>query len=150
MTSTWTFIVRDLDDFKKRGLSAWYTFITKPNGINPYTGKTVDDYLAEGYTVLSEEEFDSILQKQEDSLCGDWKEETEEQYNDSLNVLPPLKWYDGGFYVSEAYTSNIYSYHQKWNGRFYSSLQRSSTPRAEIIESLKRYIETNEMKGESK
>ena len=147
MKTEWIYIVRDLDDFKKRGLSAWYAMINKSSGRDLYTGKTVEDYRAEGYAILSGEEFSSILTAADDALCGDWKEETEEQYEYALNVLPPMKWHDGGFCVSEAYTSNIYDFHQRLNGRFYTSLQRSSTPRAAILESLSAWIKSNETKG---
>lgn len=141
MSTAWTYIVRDPDDFKKRGLSAWYAIIDEPNGTDPYTGKTAEDYRAEGYTILTDEEFHAILTAADDALCGDWKEETAEQYEDALDVLPPLQWYGGGFCVSEPYTSNIYSFHQKWNGKHYTSLQRTSTPRADIIKSLAAWIE---------
>lgn len=143
MSTAWTYIVRDLDDFKKRGLSAWYAIIYKPNGTDLYSGKTVEDYRAEGYTILNESEFDAILTAADDALCGDWKEETAEQYEDALNVLPPLHWHDGGFYIPERYTSNICSFHQKWNGKHYTSLQRTSTPRADIIKSLTAWIENH-------
>ena len=142
MSADWTYIVRDLDDFKKRGLSAWYTIITRPNGMDLLNIKTAEDYRAEGYTILTEEEFHTILTAAEDALCGDWKEETEEQYDYALDVLPPLGWFSGGFYVSEPYTSNIHSFHQKRNGKFYTSLQRMSTPRAEILKSLTAWIES--------
>ena len=142
MSADWTYIVRDLDDFKKRGLSAWYTIIDEPNGTNPYTGKTAEDYRAEGYAILNESEFDAILTAADDALCGDWKEETEEQYEYALNVLPPLHWHGGGFYIPERYTSNICSFHQKWNGKHYTSLQRTATPRADIIKSLTAWIES--------
>ena len=143
MSADWTYIVRDLDDFKKRGLSAWYAIITEPNGTDPYSGKTAEDYRSEGgYSLLTEEEFHTILTAAEDALCGDWKEETEEQYDYALDVLPPIGWFSGGFYVSEPYTSNIHSFHQKRNGKYYTSLQRTSTPRAEILKSLTAWIES--------
>lgn len=144
-----TYIVRDLDDFKKRGLSAWYAIITK-GGKDIFTGKTAEDYRVEGCTILSEEEFRAIYTAADDALCGDWAEETEQQYDDALNILPPAKWYSGGFYVPEAYTANIYSFHQRMNGRYYTSLQRSSTPRAAILESLSAWIKSNETKGAEK
>ena len=135
----WTFIVKDLDDLKSRGLSASYSIATK-NGINPYTGISVDEYRAEGYAILTEEEFEKIIREHDDAMCGDWKEETAEQYEYALNVLPPMRWTDGGFFVSEAETDNIHAFHQRMNGKYYTSLQRTSTPRRDILESLKTYI----------
>lgn len=104
-------------------------------------------FLASVESTSSLNTFRAIYTAADDALCGDWKEETEEQYDDALNILPPAKWYSGGFYVPEAYTANIYSFHQRMNGRFYTSLQRSSTPRSAILESLAAWIKSNETKG---
>ena len=147
---SWLFAVKSIDEIKQKGTSGYYAMINEETGFDLLLDKSLDDFRAEGFTILTDPEFTALVEAHDDALCGDWKEETEEQYEYALDVLPPLRWTGGGFYVSEPYTSNIYSFHQKWNGRFYTSLQRSSTPRAEIIESLTRFIESNETKGESK
>lgn len=118
-----------------------YDYHILMDGKNPYTGETEEDYRAAGLVILSSEEFDVLWKKKEDALTGDWKEETEERYEDSLDVLPPLRWMNGGFFVSEAFTGNIYSFHQRYDGKYYTSLQRISTPRKEIMESLKVFVE---------
>ncbi len=138
-TENWTFIVKSVEELKERGLCAGYS-ISFDGKSNPYTGKTIDEYRAEGYAILTESEFDSIVKAHDDAMCGDWKEETAEQYEYALNVLPPMGWKNGGFFISEADTSNIHAFHQEHNGRFYTSLQRTSTPRTEILESLKNFI----------
>ena len=46
----------------------------------PYTGKTAAEYIAEGYDVLNDDEFSSLLVNYENSLCGHWKEESAEDY----------------------------------------------------------------------
>lgn len=150
MSADWTYIVRDLDDFKKRGLSAWYAIITAPNGTDPYSGKTAEDYRSEGYTILTDEEFHTILTAADGALCDDWKEETKEQYNYALDVLPLRGWLNGGFYVPEPYTSNICSFHQKLNGKYYTSFQRTSTPRADILKSLTAWIESKSAESNEK
>ena len=118
-----------------------YDYHILKDGRNPYTGETEADYRAAGLTILSCEEFDALWKKKEDALTGDWKEETEDDYEYSLNVLPPLCWTNGGFFVPEAFTGNIYSFHQRYNGKYYTSLQRISTPRSEIMENLKSFVE---------
>lgn len=120
-----------------------YDYHILNDGRNPYTGETEADYRAAGLTILSCEEFDALWKKKEDALTGDWKEETEEDYQYSLNVLPPCLWIDHGFFVSEAFTGNIHSFHQSYNGKYYTSLQRINTPRSEIMESLKAFVEKN-------
>ena len=116
------------------------------NGACPYYGKTEAEYLTEGYSVLNDEEYTALTRKYEDSLCGDWKEITEEIFDDMLNVLPPVGWYNGGFFMSERYTGNISSFYQKMNGKYYTSLQRMSTPRQTILEDLQRFIIETERK----
>ena len=111
------------------------------NGICPITKKTRAEFIADGYTVLSDDDYFSFLEEWENkNFIGKWKEITEEEYNDALNVLPPVAWYDGGFFISERYTSNISDFYQKYNGRYYTSYQRWSTKREDIIKSLLEFI----------
>ena len=86
--------------------------------------------------VLTAAEFDALIEKWERNLCGDWKEITEQEYDDALNILPPRKWYDGGFFCSEAFSGTLHSFYQKLNGKCYTSLQSIYTDRNEIIRSL--------------
>lgn len=114
------------------------------NGVCPATKKTRAEFIDEGYTVLSDDDYFSFLEDWENkNLIGKWKEITEEEYNDALNVLPPVAWYDGGFFISERYTSNISDFYQKYNGKYYTSLQRWSTKREDIIKSLLDFITEN-------
>ena len=110
------------------------------DGVCPYTNKTADEYIAEGYTVMTDDEYNKFYQEYERSLCNDWSEVTEEKYWDALEVLPPKKWYDGGFYMGECYMGTLYSFYQKWNGKYYTSLQSICKPRNEILDNLKKFI----------
>lgn len=141
--NTWKFAVRDVDDFKKRGLMSYYAILT--NGRNSYTGETEADYIKQGFTVMTEAEFDKIVAEYEDSICGHWMEISEQFYNDQMNILPPMRYYNGGFYISEADTGNIHGFYQEYNGKYYTSLQRTSTNRADIIHGLIEAIKNNEV-----
>ena len=110
------------------------------NGKSPYTGKTESDYIKEGFTVITWEEFDGINEKYLDSLCGKWKEITEEQFDDMLNVLPPMRWSNGGFYMSERYTADVTGYYQQIGDKYYTSNQRLSYKRNDILNSLNDFI----------
>lgn len=110
------------------------------DGFCPYTKKTEADYLADGCAIMTWEEFEPVHDKYLDSLCGNWKEITEEDYNDALNVLPPMRWSNGGFYMVERYTADVTSFYQKWYGKHYTSLQRLSYNRKDIIASLENFI----------
>lgn len=106
------------------------------DGKCPYTGKTAQEYEEEGYSVLDDGEFSAMMTAYENALCGHWAEVSEEQYNDMLNILPPIGWYNGGFFVSEPYIDNVHDYYQEYRGRYYCSMQRTSTPREVILEGL--------------
>lgn len=114
------------------------------DGKCPYTGKTDKEYAAEGYSILNDDEYSSMVTEYGDALCGRWAEVSEEQYNNMLDILPPVGWYDGGFFVSEPYTNNIHDYYQKYHGRYYCSMQRVSTPRMVILDSLAAFVEQTE------
>lgn len=116
-----------------------YTFLGE-DGKCPYTKKTEKEFIKEGYSVLNDDEFDALCKRFEDGLCGDWKEINEDDFEEMLNVLPPVGWYNGGFFMSERYTSNISGFYQEMNGKYYTSLQRMSTPRNEILDSLNKFI----------
>ena len=116
-----------------------YTCLSE-DGKSFYSDKTEADYIAEGYIIVSDEEFSAKVKEWEDKLCGDWKEISEERYEEMLDILPPVAWYNGGFFMSERFTGNISAFLQKWGGKYYESLQRMSTPRNEIIASLRTFI----------
>ena len=113
------------------------------NGVDPYGHKDKDYYLSQGYDVLSDEEFDEYVQSVEKSMCGHWSEITKEEYYDALDVLPPVDYKDGGFYISETTTGSVHSFYQKINDKFYTCYQQIGTPRSEITDSLKKYISSH-------
>ena len=113
------------------------------DGIDSISGKTKKEYEAEGYSVLSDNEFQMFLREYEKTLCDNWKEITEEQYNYAFNVLPPLRWFNGGFYSKEAFFGTVHSFYQKFNEKYYTSLQSIFTLRDEILDSLQKYIKEN-------
>lgn len=110
------------------------------DGVCPYTKKTAEKYKAEGFDIVTEAEYVELFKNFERGLCNDWKEVAEEKYEDALEVLPPKKWHDGGFYMGECYTGTLYSFYQKWHGKYYTSLQSIYTPRNEILDNLKKFI----------
>lgn len=109
----------------------------------PYTGKTAEQFAAEGYDVLNDEQFDELLERYQTGLCGRWKEVTEEEYNEQLNVLPPIGWNGSGFWMSEYTYGDVTAYYQRFGGRYYTSLQRINTSRKEILASLDEYVEAH-------
>jgi len=106
-----------------------------------YTDGTRDGYEAQGFEILNESQFTDLYIRceaaYEAEICGQWQEITEEDYNEMLNVLPPLKWTNGGFFMSEFYTGPITAFYQKLDGRYYTSLQNVRRPRKDIMEDLR-------------
>ena len=102
--------------------------------------RTVRDFLNAGYKLISSEEMSALEKEYNKSLCNDWIEIDAEKYDYALNVLPPVKYKNGGFYVSEPFIGTIHGFYQEWNGKFYTSLQDLFTPRMEILENLKSFI----------
>ena len=145
MSKDWKYAVKSVEDFKKRGLSSYYCILI--NGIDSYTNKTVDDYINQCFTILNEIEFDALLEEYKDSICGKWCEISEEFYEQQLCVLPPMKYHNGGFYVSEAETGDVYAFYQRLDNKYYASLQRLSSRRDDILLSLKNAISNNQVKN---
>lgn len=132
---------------KTENFRGWMDYICYlKDGKSPYTGKTKEEYLNEGKSVVDEKTFYELINAYEDSLIGDWQEISENFYNDQLNVLPPLKWADGGFFISEATSGLLHDFYQELDGKFYTSLQKITTPRQEIIDSLTKAIADGKVK----
>ena len=60
------------------------------NGKSAWGDETEQDYINQGFEIIGDAELDEMCDKYYDSICGDWKEVPEQQYNEMLNVLPPL------------------------------------------------------------
>lgn len=105
-----------------------------------YNNRPESYYLEKGYSILTWEELESIQEEYLNKLCNDWKEITEEQFEYALNVLPPVRWENGGFFMSERYTNDVTGYYQQIGDKYYTSLQRLSYNRENILENLNQFI----------
>ena len=78
--------------------------------------------------------------------CGKWQETTAKDHDYALNVLPPLEWKQGGFFISEPYDfGGIHSFHQEYKGKYYKAFYPISKPRKEILEELYLFIGSKEV-----
>ena len=107
-------------------------------------GKSRADYESEGYQIMEEPEYMQMQNAYLDSLCNQWKEITEEQYENAMNILPPARWQNGGFFVPEALTGDVYDFYQELNGKYYTSLQRVFYKREAIMENLRQFVRNAE------
>lgn len=116
-------------------------------GINWYSqNKTEQDAIKDGFKIVTPFECDEMYDDYIKSICNDWIEITEEEYENQLNVLPPVKWYDGGFFISEATTSYVHAFYQKLNGKFYTSLQDIFESRDVILDNLNNAIKNGKIR----
>lgn len=71
----------------------------------------------------------------EQSLCAPFREITEEDYDDYLNVLPPIRYTGRFFFVGEPYSSNLYPFCFTVGGRYFKGLYpiRASKDELEMV-----------------
>ena len=114
------------------------------DGRSLYSNETADDLVKLGYEILDAKGFDELWNQcwevYENELCDKWKEITAERYDEMLNCLPPMRWTNGGFFLSELYDGDIGSFFQEWGNRYYESMQNIKKSRKDIIDSLKESI----------
>ena len=114
------------------------------DGRSIYSEETADDLVKQGYEILDTESFNTLWEQRwaeyENEICGKWKEISVKRYDDMLNCLPPLKWTNGGFFLSELYNGDIGYFYQEWFGKYYESMQNVRKPRKDITDSLQASI----------
>ena len=133
------YAVKDKDTIcKKRD----YIMLTL-DGRSLYSSETADDYVAQGYEIMDAAQFKILWDERwaiyENELCGKWKEISAARFDEMLNVLPPMKWTNGGFFLSELYDGDIGYFFQEWRGKFYESMQNVRNKRENIGEPHKRH-----------
>jgi hypothetical protein len=115
-----------------------YTYLE--NGRCVVTGETEESFKEGGFLVLTADEFNEFYEKWAEKKSADWTEITEEQYDYFLNVLPPVKFDRGGFFVSEMNCYDLGTFIQKFGTRYFKSEQRITTSRKKIIASLTKWL----------
>lgn len=110
------------------------------NGKCIYSGKPESYYIDKGFSIVTYEELKPIHEKFLNKLCGDWEEITAEKYEKMADILPPARWSNGGFFVPEMWIDDVAGFYQKWQGKFYYSLQRLTYNRKDILDSLQKFI----------
>ena len=117
--SAYLYAVKDKENLCKRRDYAMLTL----DGISLYSNETADDYVAQGYEILTAEQFKTLWDERwavyESELCGNWKEITAARYDEMLNVLPPMRWTNGGFFYQNCTTAI--------SGTFFSNGEESIT-----------------------
>lgn len=114
-------------------------------------GVSASDYIAQhkkkNLHILTWEELYPHIKEFNQSLCEEWKEITEEQYEDALECLPPMRWHNIGyktsvFFISEAYTADIHSAYISSQGKYYTANRSINMKSEDIYNDFVKQIKT--------
>ena len=112
---------------------------------NDYGGETIEELrIRENNPYLkavTPSEMDKKLRLYNQSLSEPFKEITEEEYYDLLDVLPPLRMRQNSFFVGEPYYGNMYSFCFTRQGRYFKGLRSVLTPQSELDSQIDRHME---------
>lgn len=96
--------------------------------------------------VISDEEFTEMYNAYMDGLQGEYREITKQQYWDSLECLPPMRWIRDGsfemFFVSECYTGTLYSHLVKKGSRYFSALRSATISNEDLRKRFNEWFKT--------
>ena len=112
---------------------------------NDYGGETIEELrIRENNPYLkavTPSEMDKKLRLYHQSLSEPFKEITEEDYYELLDVLPPLRMRQNSFFVGEPYYGNMYSFCFTRQGRYFKGLRSILTPQSELDSQIDRHME---------
>lgn len=81
---------------------------------------------------ISGRELDKRLRIYEKSLCGPFREITEESYYNSMDELPPVRLTEHYFFVDEPYSGSLYLFCFNVRGRYFNGLHSVKAPKEEL------------------
>lgn len=112
---------------------------------NDYGGETIEELrIRENNPYLkavTPSDIDKKLRLYHKSLSEPFKEITEEDYYDLLDVLSPLRMRQNSFFVGEPYYGNMYSFCFTRQGRYFKGLRSILTPQSELDSQIDRHME---------
>ncbi len=111
---------------------------------NDYGGETIEELRTRENNpflkVISATELDKMLRLYHQSLSEPFREITEEDYYDLLDVLPPLRMRQNSFFVGEPYYGSMYSFCFTREGRYFKGLRSIQTPQSELDRQIDRHM----------
>ncbi len=90
---------------------------------------------------VSRSRIEKMLQIYQQGLAGPFKEITENEYYDLMDILPPLRLQADSFFVGEPYSGSLYSFCFTRNNRYFQSLRSIKTERNELDRQISRHME---------
>jgi hypothetical protein len=118
---------------------------------SPYSGELFSSLLAElnakreagspAFQIMPLDDAMPLMEEAERAeYCGDWKEISEKEWEDALEVLPPEKWETvrgvNIFRMCEYLTGNITAHYAKLRGKFFARNCSTSENYEELAEQV--------------
>lgn len=85
----------------------------------------------------------------EQSLCAPFREITEEDYNDYLNVLPPIRYTGRFFFVGEPHSGSLYPFCFTVGGRYFKGLYSVRASKDELERVITKHYRQVTFKGKT-
>lgn len=83
----------------------------------------------------------------EQSLCAPFREITEKDYDDYLNVLPPIRYTERFFFVGEPYSGNLYPFCFTVGGHYFKGLYSVRASKDELERVITKHYRQVTFKG---
>lgn len=114
-----------------------YCLTSLADGIHSdYGGETLEEIkISENNSFLisiSGRELDKKLRVYDKSLCGSFREITEDSYHNSMDELPPIRLTERYFFVGEPYSGNLYPFCFNIRDRYFNGLYSVKAPKEEL------------------
>lgn len=129
-----------------------YCLTSLSDGIHSdYGGETLEELKKQENNpyliVISPDEIYKRNRIYEQSLCAPFLEITEEDYNNYLNILPPIRYTGHFFFVGEPYSGSLYPFCFTVGGRYFKGLYSVRVPKDELERVIDRHYRQIIFKG---
>jgi len=95
-----------------------------------------EDLIKDGRKILDQFELRQEVEGSQNLLSGKWKEISQYKYDTALKSSSHFKHQDNGFFSSYPHYGDLRYFYQKYNDKYYMSLQRLCYDRDYIMDSL--------------
>lgn len=132
-------VINTMSCLKEHGTPKYVDYCEKPTTLEEYKIKENNPNLV----AMTWEQLEPHINKYRGSLCGKWKEITDDRYEYLLECVPPKRWRDikdinktiNVFAVGECYTMDLYAHCIKDGNKYYSALMPISSSNETILKS---------------
>lgn len=129
-----------------------YCITSLSDGIHSdYEGETLEELKLQNHNpfliAVSENTLFKMAHIYEQSLCGPFREITEEEYYDNMDVLPPILQKKNSFFIGESHYGNVYTFCFTIGRRYFKGLRSVRTFQTELERQMKEHYRQINFKG---